>query len=470
MSAPRLLPLVLAAFALAAACGGAKDKKKPAVPGEDGVAPMEPGGPGSYGVPESGEEGGDLSTGDAVPTGPGEEAPTEHVMSPDAKGIYNDGVSAATGGNLAQAEAAFKRVLQIDPRAHQAVYNLGVIQDRKGDDNGARNYYRQALAFQPNYLPAIGALANLEIRTGNIDAGVGLLKGKAGAYPKDIGILNKYADTLIVARRYNDAIDVAKQALRVDEVNARAKLMIGKANLRLGRYELAQSVFDQVLSIDPDVAEVYFLRSFISLQEGLKAKAIEELETVLQKDPNHVEAMNNLATQYHLSGNYEAAVAQLSKAVQLAPSWGVLHLNYGNALRGLGRWQEAKVELEKARALDPTLTSTIFNLAILYYVADQLDNLDRLARLNEAQRLFAQYKASLGSALTKDNPVHKYAKEVEIAIEREQTRIQREKEAAELEAQREAERLAAAAAGGGADAGADAAADEGWEDEDEGWE
>jgi superkiller protein 3 len=469
MGRSRLLLVALVAAAMAGGCGGDKKKKTKTAAGEDGVVGMEPGGPGSYGVPDLGE-GGDLSTGDAVPTGPGEATPDEHVMTADAKGIYNDGVEAAASGNLTQAEAAFKRVLQIDPRAHQAAYNLGVCADRTGNDNAARNYYRQALSLQPNYLPAIAALSNLEIRTGNIDAGVGLLKGKAGAYPQDIGILNTYAGTLIVARRYSDAIDVAKQALRIDERNAEAMLMIGKANLRLGRNELALSVFEQVLAIDPNVAEVYFLRSFVSLEEDQKAKAIEELKSTLERDPEHVEAMNNLATQYHLSGNYQAAVDQLEKAVQLAPSWGVLHLNYGNALRGVGRWQEAKVSLERARALDSTLKSSIFNMGVLYYVADQLDNLDRLARLGEAKRLFAQYKSEMGSALSKDHLVHKYLKEVQVAVEREERRIQQEKEYAELEAKRAAEReaaAAAAAAGGGADAGA---ADEGWEDEDEGWE
>jgi tetratricopeptide (TPR) repeat protein len=203
--------------------------------------------------------------------------------------------------------------------------------------------------MQQNYEPAISALANLEIRTGGMEAAIGLLRGKAGSYPRDLGILNRYADTLVIARRYNDAIDVAKQALRVDERNARAMLYIGKANLRLGRTELAQAVFDQVLTINPEEAEVYFLRSFINLAEDNRAEAIANLKIVIEKRPTHVEAMNNLATQYLISGNYDAAVTQIEAALALAPSWGVLHLNHGNALRGAKRWKEAKAEQEAKR-------------------------------------------------------------------------------------------------------------------------
>ncbi|MFO8073672.1 MAG: tetratricopeptide repeat protein [Polyangia bacterium] len=444
---------------LAVACGGSQKKKDETAAGAE--QPAVPGEPDSYDVPQGGD---DQSTGDAVPTGPGEQAPEEHQMSADARGTYNDGVRAAAEGNLDRARQSFERTLQIDPRAHQALYNLGVIADRKGDEEGSRSYYRQALAAQPNYLPAIRALSNLEVRRGNVDAAVGMMRDLVGRYPKDIGILNQYAEVLIVASRYKDAIDVAKQALRVDERNAEAMLRVGKANLRLGRTELAEAVFENVLSINPDEAEVFFLRSFIYLERGHKVEAINSLKKTLEKRPTHVEAMNNLAVQYILSGNYEEAIAQLEKALELAPSWGVLHLNHGNALRGAGRWQEAKQELERARQLDPSLTGVLFNKAILYYVAEGLDDLERLERYKKAKRLFADYKAEMGSALEKDDPVHDYLKELDRVIDREERRLE---QIAERE-KREAERAAAREAEG--DAGA---ADEGWEDEggeDEGWE
>lgn len=457
-----LIASILTVLWLVPGCGGKKGQVATAGAG------AEEGGLGDvYDVPLSGD-GGDQSTGDALPTGPGESAPDEHVITADARGVYNEGVAAAAAGRLDQAEQAFNRTLQIDPRAHQAAYNLGVVEERRGRLDGARGHYRKALGLQPNYLPAISALANLEIRTGNIEAALGFLRDKAGAYPRSIGILNRYADALIIARRYNDAIDVAKQALRVDERNAAAMLGIGKANLRLGRTELAQAVFDQVLSIDPDEAEIFFLRSFINLDEGNRAEAIANLKTAIQKRPTHVEAMNNLAAQYLISGNYDAAVAQLDEALSLAPSWGVLHLNRGNALRGAKRWKEAKAELERSYQMDPTLVGALFNMGILYYVADEIDSLDRLGRYNQAKRLFAQYKTEKGAALTKQDEVHKYLQELQIAIEREERRIKQGEEQAAQEAKRAAEREAAAEkAKAAAEAGEAPPASE---DGEEGWE
>ncbi len=457
------LVVLLASSALVFGCGGAKKKDKTAKPG--GPVMESP-----YGGGVGGPVGtGDQSTGDAVPTGPGEKAPEQHIMAENARGYYNEGVKAGANGNLDQAEQAFKRAFQIDGKAHQVAYNLGVLSERRGIDDGARGYYRQAIGLQPDYLPALAALAKLEVRLGNVAAAIGLMKDKATAYPRNIGIMNRYADTLIAGKRYTDAMAVAKQVLRMDERNAEAMLRMAKANMRMGRFELAESIFDQVLETNPDVAEIYFLKAQIKLEkEGNKVEAIQNLETALQKNPYYIEAMNNLAIQYILSGNYDIAIEKLEGALALSPSWPVLYLNYGNALRGAGRWKEAKVNLEKARSLDSSLLGALFNLGVLYFVATDLDNLDRIGSLGESRRHFNNYKNEKGSALTKSDLVYRYVKEIDISIKREETRIQQKKELAEREAElarkREAAEAAKAAGGGGADAGS------GEEEEDEGWE
>ncbi|MCP4677054.1 MAG: tetratricopeptide repeat protein [Deltaproteobacteria bacterium] len=455
----RSLAVLFAIVALGVVGSGcASSQKKPTT----ASAPGQPVAEQDYDAEGGGAGEGDRSTGDVVPTGKGEDAPPEHVMTEDARGSYNDGVRAAQSGNIDQAEQAFKRVLSIDSHAHQAAYNLGVIAERRGDNEGARSFYRQSYQMQSDYEPALAAYAHLEIRGGKINAAIDLLRERTTRFPKNLGLLNCYADVLIEAKRYKDAIAVAKQALKMDERNAVAMLRVGKANFMLGRFELAESVFSQVLKINPNEAEVYFLRAFIRIDEGQKAAAIDDFKTAIEKRPEYIEAMNNLSTMYIVSGNYNAAVEMLERAVAISPSWGKLQLNYGNALRGASRWKESKAALTKAQNLDPSLKGAILNMAILYYTANELDGLDRLGRLNEAKRLFAQYKSAMGSSLTKDDQVYKYIKEAKKAVEREERRITREKDRKEQEAKRAKEREAEKdkkKEGGGED--------DGWEDSEE---
>jgi tetratricopeptide (TPR) repeat protein len=394
-----------------------------------------------------------------------------HVMSPDALAIYNNGVRATLVENFKEAEKAFRRVLAIDSKAYQAAYNLGVIAERNGDDESAVGHYEQAFDIQPNYYPALCSYANLKIRKGEVQPGLDLLRDKAGSYPRSIGVQNCFADILINAKRYQEAVAVAKQVLKLDERNAGAMLRIGKANLRMGRFELAESILEQVLKIEPDDAEAYFMRAFIRLDEGRNAAAIDDFKLALQKRPDYVEAMNNLATMYILSGNYSEAVRMLKTAIKITPSWGKLQLNYGNALRGAGNWKKAKEALQRAKDMDPALKGSILNMAILYYVAGDLDGMDRLARLKEAKRLFAQYKLEMGSSLTRSDQVFKYMKEVQIAIEREEKRLQREKARKEQETERARQREAQTAADERKEqTGEKTGSDDKWDDDDEGWE
>jgi tetratricopeptide (TPR) repeat protein len=366
-------------------------------------------------------------------------------MAENARGTYNQGVAAARAGRSKQAEQAFQRVLQIDNRAFPAVFNLGVLAERRGDETAARSYYRQTLSMNPEYLPAIDAISKLDIRNGKVDAVLRFLRKRTASYPKNNGIMNIYADALIAGKEYEKAIAQAKRALRLNERDADAMLRIGKANLFLGRFELAGAVFEQVIKIAPDNAEVYFLRSKIRLENKQKAAAISDLKTALEKRPSYVEAMNNLATVYLLSGNYDESAKLLRSAVQLAPSWGLLHLNYGNALRGAKRYRKAKMALNRAFKLDPELTGALFNLGVLYFTADQLDKLDRIGRLREAKRFFAKYQAEMGSRLSKDDESHKYLVEIQRSMEREETRVAREKERKARDAERAKQRKAEAA-------------------------
>jgi tetratricopeptide (TPR) repeat protein len=161
----------------------------------------------------------------------------------------------------------------------------------------------------------------------------------------------------------------------------------------------------------------------------------------------------------------------LKQAIQIAPSWGKLQLNYGNALRGAGDWKMAKEALQKAKEMDPALKGSILNMAILYYVADDLDGMDRLARLNEAKRLFAQYKLEMGSALVKSDQVFKYMKEVQVAVEREVKRLRRQQEQKEREEDRARQREAEATKEKSKEeTGEKGGGDDAWNEDDEGWE
>ncbi|MBN2718374.1 MAG: tetratricopeptide repeat protein [Deltaproteobacteria bacterium] len=389
------------------------------------------------------------------------------LLSPPGQQQFNAGLTAGASGQLDQAEQAFQQVTRTDPDAPHPYYNLGVVSERRGADLKALNLYQQAIQKKADYYPALSAAAKLLLRYGKRDQAVQMLRTASGKASSNIKIIVLYADVLTGAQRYEEAIQVAKRALRLDERSAEAMLQIGKANLRMGRLELAEAIFNQVLSINDRIAEVYFLQGLLELEKGVRILAIRKFEKAVEINPFYPEALNNLAVEYMYAGNYSSALPLLERAMQITPSWGIIYLNYGNALRGAGNWKRALAVFQRAEKMLPGSAAITFNMAVLYYAADELGGLSRLARLQKARALFAKYKAQRGKADTdvNDDEAIRYIKELDVLIEREQVRMQRQREAAAREKERQKPSAPVAEPSGTDAAGA---AEIG--DDDDGWE
>ena len=105
--------------------------------------------------------------------------------------------------------------------------------------------------------------------------------------------------------------------------------------------------------------------------EGLNA-----LKRVLAQDPNVIDAWFMLGNEYYRRHQFEQAIEQFSRALELKPDYDLVVINMANAYRALGRDQEAMVGYRRFMELDPK------NAQIRYETAQILiDN----GKLDEAQ-------------------------------------------------------------------------------------
>lgn len=137
---------------------------------------------------------------------------------------------------------------------------------------------------------------------------------------------------------------------------------------------------DQKLSIEDavDLAIQYH-------QAGQLAEAETIYRQVLQVDPRHADALHYLGVISHQQEDPETAVELISKAIQSAPDNASYHSNLGEAFRALGRFDEATTAYEKSLAIDPGFAMAHNNLANV--LADSGQKEDALARYNKAAAL-----------------------------------------------------------------------------------
>ena len=94
---------------------------------------------------------------------------------------------------------------------------------------------------------------------------------------------------------------------------------------------------------------------------------------VLDLDPFHQDALNNLGVILGSSGKYFAALAAHQRALALKPDDPGLLANIGNILRGLGRHTEALGVLHKAVGLAPKVPAVHHNLGLVLRDLDHFE-------------------------------------------------------------------------------------------------
>ena len=89
------------------------------------------------------------------------------------------------------------------------------------------------------------------------------------------------------------------------------------------------------------------------LERDYQARALKtdlaSAELAARSHPDDAAVLNRLATRYLQAGRVDDAVAQLRRAVQIAPRDAEAHSNLGTALQARGELAEATRELERRR-------------------------------------------------------------------------------------------------------------------------
>ena len=138
-----------------------------------------------------------------------------------------------------------------------------------------------------------------------------------------------------------------------------------KELLAQGRLEEARNLLAELCGDDQRDVEIWFLFSATNAHLSRFEEVITACRRALDLDPNHLPALNNLASAHAALGQHAEAATEFSKLLRLAPDNPSVLNNYGHALALLGRAQEAQSALENALRIQPFYAEAHFNLALL---------------------------------------------------------------------------------------------------------
>lgn len=133
-----------------------------------------------------------------------------------------------------------------------------------------------------------------------------------------------------------------------------------------GRTDLAVSISEQILSIDPENADALFLEGLVANAAGHHRKASELFRRAIVQQPQNAEFHNNLGLALAKQRDFAAAFAEYSRALELRPDYPKALKNLAPVLIEGGAPEDAVKVLERALELEPGYVDAMIGLGMVH--------------------------------------------------------------------------------------------------------
>src|SRR5258708_4287412 len=167
------------------------------------------------------------------------------------------------------------------------------------------------------------------------------------------------ADKMADDKKWPEAIDAYKLAIRLDANYAPAYGGLGDAYLNSGNSEQALAAYkDQVRLAPNDAAAQYDLGYFYNAM-GRYGESFAPLVKATNLDPNFAEAYYGIGYAYLKGADFEKSISFLKSAARIKPDYGEAYYGLGQAYARLGKPDLVYEQMKKITTNYPKLTRNL---------------------------------------------------------------------------------------------------------------
>ena len=139
-------------------------------------------------------------------------------------------------------------------------------------------------------------------------------------------------------------------------------------------FEIAQTLCNKILSIDPDHFDSLLLLANIFALNSNYSGAKELLSKANEIKPNNLGVLNNLGTACKELGDLKEAVNFYEKIIRINPNHTNAQYNLGVAFYNLKELKKAKIFFQNTIEIQPNFAAAFFNLANIYAESKEYEN------------------------------------------------------------------------------------------------
>ena len=316
-----------------------------------------------------------------------------------------------------KATSELERLAKLYPQAPRIHYQLALAYVVANQPNKALNQSHETLDLDPHFIEAAFLLAQLQLKTGDTDSAVDLLKQLVANQPNLIDAKLLLAEAYHAQNNLNGALEIYQQLEQAFPKNPQFPLLAGAAFAQQLNEAAARQQFSRTLEIEPDNVDAQEELAQLDLTDHQFAAAQARIEQIVARNPQQAFPQILLAKIFLAQGQTNQAETTLTKAAALPEgssanlllaqlyfnskqdqkSLDTLNVTLKNnpkdtaALMLIGlvqsdlkNYRAAADAYEKLLALSPQCSPALNNLACLY--SDNLGDLDKAYDLAQRAR------------------------------------------------------------------------------------
>ena len=262
-------------------------------------------------------------------------------------------------GFIDMAEQFCAAALRRNPNLDVVHRALGDLYLNTGKDREAEAAYKRALEIDPNNVPALSGLADVYYRGHQTELAEETYRRAVGLQPGNWSTYNGLGWFLFQNGRYEEAAEQYAKLLSIDTRNMLGYSNLGASLMASGNFADAASTFMRSIDIEPD-AYAYTNLGLVYYYMGRLDDSVVALEKAVELAPNDHFAWSSLGDALSYAGDGKAATAAFKTAEKLAesqlavnPMDAGIHTDLAWIKAMLGQTEEAKEAILRAREITP---------------------------------------------------------------------------------------------------------------------
>ena len=278
---------------------------------------------------------------------------------------------------IEKAQSSCKRAIEMSDRLSSAHVMLGDIYGITGRNEEAIKEYQQALQLDPENSNAARGLATIYENLGRLEEAIELLRKFIDLKPSYWAIYSSLGYLYYHQGHYDKAEKVYQRSTELMTENVHDYNNLMAIYFQMGKIESARAAFDKSVALEPD-AHTYVNMGTIYFYQRRYADALAMFEEAIELGEDEFYVWSALADSCRFAGYKERAPEAYQHAIRLAEE--ELRIDPGNALlraqlaviyAKVGNHEKALANISRAKELAPNDVPILLNCILAFEIVGQ---------------------------------------------------------------------------------------------------